>query len=377
MKILVGPDSFKGSVSANQFCNIAREVITSYWPDDQVITIPLADGGEGTVDALVNGLSGEFVTTLVTGPLGERILARYGIIEDGRTAIIEMATASGLPLVPIALRNPMKTTTFGTGELILDAIDKGCKKIIIGIGGSATNDAGIGMMQALGYRCLDAKGYSVPFGCNGLFALDKIIPPSSSKFENIEVLVACDVNNPLYGLQGAAHIYGGQKGADQAMIQLLDDGLKNFSKCVFQSLALDVSQLPGGGAAGGLGAGIYASLKGKLLPGFQIIRELTHLDLLLNDQVDLVITGEGQIDHQSLRGKLPIELAKLANKRNIPTIVFVGSTSIDFDSVKDFGIIGVYPITNGPMTLASSMKNGGNLIRDVLINTLATIHNFY
>lgn len=378
MKILIGPDSLKDSVSASQVCLIATDIITTYWPEDELITVPLADGGEGTVEALVEGTLGRFVSLEVTGPLGTVVESRYGLIYNDEVAVIEMAEASGLPLVPKHLRNPMKTTTFGTGELILDAIDKGCKKIIIGIGGSATNDAGIGMMQALGFKCLDKNENEVPFGGDGLLKLHKILPPDkyrSALYKGITFQVACDVKNPLFGENGAAYIYAAQKGADSQMIKHLDQGLMNFSKCVKRAFDIDISTLSGGGAAGGLGASLFASLNGELLPGFEIINQLVGLEDHFKKDIDLVITSEGQLNHQSLNGKLPIELAKLAKTYDIPTIVLVGSTELSLEELKDTGIIGVFPIASGPMTLSESMANGKQLIRQTLYNILSLLHN--
>ncbi len=376
MKILVGPDSFKDSLSASEFCKVAKQTIQSYWPDDTVITIPLADGGEGTVDALVEGTSGEFIELPVIGPLGETIIGRYGMIQNGHTAVIEMAAASGLPLVPISKRNPMKTTTYGTGQLIMDAISKGAKKVIVGIGGSATNDAGLGMMQALGFKCLDSDGNDIPYGGEGLKKLASIAPPMDTSYESIDIQVACDVNNPLFGRNGAAYIYAKQKGADEVMIVELDNALKNFSTVVSNALGKSIDTLPGGGAAGGLGAGLYAALGARLMPGFEIIRETVGLDAMLKDDIDLVITAEGQMNHQSMNGKLPVELAKLAQKNGIRTIVLVGSRDIDISELDNTGIIGVFPIADGPMTLGESMANSKKLVKDSLIHILSLVHAY-
>lgn len=376
MKILVGPDSLKGSISAIEFCKIVEEHISNFWPNDEVVSLPLADGGEGTVDALVASIGGRIIELEVTGPLGKPVIGKYGLLHNDSVAVIEMADASGLSLIPVEDRNPMITTTFGTGELILDAVNSGCKKIIIGIGGSATSDAGVGMMQALGFKCLDEDGESVSFGGNGLLKLRKIEKPEVDIFYDIDIQVACDVKNPLYGLNGASHVYGRQKGADDNMIEELDKGLINFSEVCKTSFGIYVSELQGGGAAGGLGAGLKVALDGKLLQGFEIIRELVNLDSILEDGVDLVITAEGQMNHQSLNGKLPVELAKLADRFNIPTIAIVGSMDIDFNLVKDTGIVGVYPIVDGPMTLSESMSNSKELICKSVHNVLTTIHHF-
>ncbi len=374
MRILIAPDSFKGSLSAKEFCRITQNTIENHWPNDEVFTLPLADGGEGTVESLVEGTDGKLITLEVTGPLGRPVKAQYGILLDETVAVIEMASASGLPLVPPDKRDPMHATTYGTGELIADAINKGCRQIIIGIGGSATNDAGIGMMQALGFQCLDADNKEVPFGGEGLLKLTRIIPPTTIDFKTIDIQVACDVNNPLYGKNGAAHIYAGQKGANEDMITRLDHGLMAFATVVSDSLKVDVSSLVGGGAAGGLGAGLSAALGAKLRPGFEIIRRLVGLDAVLENEVDLVITGEGQLNHQSLKGKLPVELAKLAQSKGIPTIAFVGSRDISKDVLKDTGLMGVFTIVNGPMTLEDAMANSKDLLEEAVMHTLSLIH---
>ena len=378
MKILIGPDSFKDSVSANEFCEIAKSVILKNWPDDDVVYLPLADGGEGTVDALVKGQGGVYVQALVTGPLGKEVNATYGLIDENKVAVIEMAEASGLPLVPIELRDPMKTTTYGTGELIIDALSKGVKKIIIGIGGSATNDAGIGMLQALGFKCLNEEGLEVSFGGEGLLDLKSIIKPLNDqgefKYEDIDFQVACDVTSPLYGPYGAAHIYGPQKGGDEQTVKILDEGLRNFANIVEKSLEIDVHTLKGGGAAGGLGACLYSALKAKLEPGFKIIKKQVDLLSVFESGIDIVITAEGQMNQQSLNGKLPVELAKLGTKYGAKTIAIVGAREIDLEEVKAFGIIGVFPIANKPMSLIQSMENGKELIKGTLEQVLNLVH---
>lgn len=273
----------------------------------------------------------------------------------------------------------MKTTTYGTGELIKDAMGRGVNKIIIGIGGSATCDAGLGMMQALGFKCLDRHQQEVPYGGEGLLKLAEIIPPkkaisSLTKEKFIDIQVACDVKNPLYGQEGAAVVYGPQKGATPDMVELLDQGLQNFASVVKDSLGIEVSTLQGGGAAGGLGAGLVASLGATLQPGFEIIKKQVGLEEILEKNMDLIITAEGQMNHQSLQGKLPIELAKLGHERGIPTIAIVGARDLDLEEVKKFGIKGIFPIASRPMSLEESMKQGPELIEATLINVLEILH---
>jgi glycerate kinase len=378
MRYLIGPDSFKDSVSANEFCLIAKEVFTKHWPDDEVVYLPLADGGEGTVDALVYGQKGEFVTVKVTDPLGHKIDANYGLIDDKKTAIIEMAAASGLPLVSSDKQNPMVTTTYGTGEMIVDAIKKDVSKIIIGIGGSATSDAGLGMLQALGFQCMDKKGEEVGFGGKALNEVAKIVRPMDAKgdflFRNIDILVACDVTSPLYGKEGAAYVYGPQKGATVNMVIELDKGLLNFAKVVQTSLGKDVHSLSGGGAAGGLGACLYAALDAEVKPGFEIISGLVGLRTILSKGIDYIITAEGQMNEQSFNGKLPVELAKLGKEFGANTIAVVGAKDVASERMKQFGIIGVFPIANGPITLEQSMMHGKELIKETLVNILSLLH---
>ncbi len=379
MRILIGPDSFKDSVSAYEFCEIAKDVIGSYWPEDEVTLLPLADGGEGTVDALVAGQDGEFVKAVVKGPLGGAVEAKYGLIAGGKVAVIEMAEASGLPLVPVSRRNPMLTTTYGTGELILDAVSRGVEKIIVGIGGSATSDAGLGMLQALGFKCLNAEGEEVAFGGNGLVELSSIEAPVDAdgkfKYEGLHIEVACDVTNPLYGEKGAAYVYGPQKGADEATVKVLDDGLRNFAKVVKESLGVVVDEISGGGAAGGLGACLSAALSGELKPGFEIIKDQVELVKHLEKGVDYIITAEGQMNHQSFNGKLPVELAKLGSGYGAKTVAIVGARDVTYDEISENGIIGVFPVANRPMSLEESMANGKELIRDTLVHVLSMLHN--
>lgn len=373
MKILIGPDSLKGSVTAHEFCQIAKEVILKHWPEDQVITLPLADGGEGTVQALVEGQKGRYIDLQVKGPLFEEIKARYGLIENGRVAIIEMAAASGLPLVPTQTRNPMLTTTYGTGQMILDAIRRGVKEIIIGIGGSATNDGGLGMLQAMGYQCLDKNGQDVLGTGQGLLKLHTIIP-TDLDLSNVKIKVACDVNNPLYGEDGAAYVYGPQKGADPQMIKTLDQGLKNFARIAQETFHMDLNQVPGSGAAGGLGAGLMI-LGGHLEAGFEIIRQVLCLDDILSTGIDWVITGEGQMNQQSLNGKLPVELAKLAKSYDIKTIALVGARDLSSEDLKETGILAVFPILNKPMSLEESMQEGKDLMKETILQIMNLIHS--
>jgi glycerate kinase len=355
MKVVVAMDSFKGSLSSNELANSVENGIKKVYSDAKVIKIPVADGGEGTVESLVEGTKGHFVEVKVSDPLMNSIKVNYGILGDGKIAVIEMATASGLPLVPENLRNPMNTTTYGTGEMIKDAISKGCREFIIGIGGSATNDGGIGMMKALGVKFFDKNNNELGHGGEQLSKVEKIdMSELLKEVKECKFLIACDVDNPFYGLNGAAHVYARQKGATEEMVLKLDDGLKHFSKIVKQDLNIDIANVPGAGAAGGLGGGFLAFLDGKLKPGIDIVLEEVKLKKKL-DGVDFVITGEGRMDFQSIMGKAPVGVAKLAKTKNIPVIALAGGVADDAGEVHNHGIDSVFSIMNYPMTLEEAM----------------------
>ena len=284
---------------------------------------------------------------------------------DGETAVIEMAAASGLPLVPLEKRNPMLTTTYGTGELILAALDEGCRRIIIGIGGSATNDGGAGMAQALGVKLLDEEGLDIPYGAAGLARLDRIdISSLDRRLAQVEVLVACDVDNPLTGPRGAARVYGPQKGADPQMVEELDQILERFAAIILRDLGKDVKDIPGAGAAGGLGAGLMAFLNGRLAPGVELVLAAVKLEERIQKGADLVITGEGAINEQTVYGKTPIGVAKLAKRYHLPVIAIAGSIEPGAEAVFGAGIDAVVAIPPGPMTLAEAMEGAGKLVAD-------------
>jgi glycerate kinase len=307
-------------------------------PDCSTVKIPMADGGEGTVEAMVDATKGHYVEEEVTGPLGNKVKARYGILGDGRTAVIEMASASGLPLVPPKMRNPMKTTTYGTGELIRSALGKGAERIIIGIGGSATVDGGVGMAQAIGVRFLDEAGQTVGPGGESLAGIRRIdLSTRLPEVGKTEFRVACDVDNPLTGPKGAARVYGPQKGATPEIVERLEANLANLAKVIEKELALKVNDLPGAGAAGGLGAGLVAFAGATLEPGIDIVIETLRLMEKLKE-ADLVITGEGQMDYQSVFGKTPIGVAHVAKELGIPVIAVVGSLGERVEEVLTAGI---------------------------------------
>ncbi|MBI9096966.1 MAG: glycerate kinase [Spirochaetaceae bacterium] len=356
MKVVVAADSFKGSLSSAELAEAVETGIHKVYPLAEVIKVPVADGGEGTVEALVDGTKGIYRTIQVKGPLMTRVTALYGITGDGNTAVIEMASASGLPLVPGDKRNPMKTTTYGTGELIKDALEKGCREFLIGIGGSATNDCGMGMMQALGIKFLDEKGMELGAGGENLIKTalidDSSLIPSAKESR---FLIACDVDNPLYGENGAAHVYARQKGADEQMVLDLDAGLKHFCRIVDEKYKFNMNSLPGAGAAGGLGGAFAAFLKGKLKPGINIILDKTGLAEKMTG-ADFVITGEGRIDFQSVMGKTPVGVSKMAMKRGIPVIAIAGAVTDDAGVVHDHGINSLFSIMNYPIDLEEAME---------------------
>ncbi|WP_081982859.1 MULTISPECIES: glycerate kinase [unclassified Cetobacterium] len=356
MKVLVAIDSFKGSLSSLELGEAIEEGIKKVYIDAEVTKIPIADGGEGTVVSLVEGTNGEFVSLKVNNPLMEKIEARYGIMGDKKTAVIEMAEASGLTLVPIQKRNPMKTTTYGTGELIKNAIEKGCREFIIGIGGSATNDAGLGMLQALGYKFLDKDKVELGFG-GEILSKVKYIDSSEaiSELKKCKFLIACDVDNTFYGENGAAEIYSRQKGATEEMVKKLDKGLKHLAEVIKKEIKIDISNLSGAGAAGGLGGGLVAFLNGKLSPGIEIVLEKVGIENKIQD-VDFVITGEGRLDNQTAMGKAPIGVAKIAKKFDVPVIAIAGGVTEDAWKTHEKGIDSFFSVINYPITLKEAMR---------------------
>jgi glycerate kinase len=356
MKVVVAIDSLKGSLSSMEAGNYIKEGILSVC-DAQVIVRPLADGGEGTVEALLAGMGGSEIQIEASGPLGQRLPCIYGILDDNRTAILEIAAAAGIKLVPKESLNPLNTTTFGVGEMIKDAILRGCRNFIIGIGGSATNDGGIGMLKALGYEFYDAMGK--PVGSEGK-ELERIVSISSEgalpEIKDCTFKIACDVTNPLYGPNGASCVFGPQKGATQEIVAILDKGLKNFAEVVKKDLGLDTSSFPGTGAAGGLGYAFLTFLNGTLESGVNIILRETKLEEDILD-ADFVITGEGRLDFQTAMGKAPIGVAKLAKKHGKKVIAFAGGTTKDAVKCNEEGIDAYFSILQLPMLVEEAMKH--------------------
>ena len=363
MRVLIAIDSFKDSLSASEAALALREGFLKGNPVAEVNTLPMADGGEGTVQSLIDATKGTIVELEVMDPLMRPGKSFYGISGDGTTAIIEMAAASGLEMLRPEERNPWYTTTFGTGQLIADALEKGCRKFLIGIGGSATNDCGAGMAEALGVRFRNASGELVSKGGGALSEIHEIdlsgIHPQASA---AEILVACDVDNPLCGPKGASAVYGPQKGADPDMVQKLDKNLEHFSRLISSQLAKDVALIPGSGAAGGLGAGLIAFLDATLMKGFDMVAGMTGLEEKIKN-ADLVITGEGKIDGQTRFGKTPYGVALLAKKHNKPVIAVGGKIDSGAGLLYDYGINAIFPISDGPLSLEESIARAAELLK--------------
>jgi glycerate 2-kinase len=356
LKILAAMDSLKGSLSSIEANQAIAEGLLQANPHFSVQSLPVADGGEGTVVALVYATGGQFVDSVVTGPLGQPVKAKYGILGDKMTAVIEVAEACGLPLIPIEERNPLFATSYGVGELILEAIEKGCRDFIIGLGGSSTNDAGVGMLQALGYQFFNNEGNLVGLGGAVLKDITRIdLGNVPEKVRASRFRVACDVNNPLYGLNGAAYIYGPQKGATPEMVIELDEGLRHLADVVLEQLGNDLQSISGAGAAGGLGAAFAGFLGAELESGVELILELARFKEQL-EGVDLVITGEGKLDGQTSMGKAPAGIALLAKQHGIPVIALAGDISEGSSSLHQSGITAYFTIVSGPISLEKAMN---------------------
>ncbi|MCI7354046.1 MAG: glycerate kinase [[Actinobacillus] rossii] len=363
MKIVIAPDSFKESLTALEVANAIETGFKQIYPDAEYVKVPMADGGEGSVQSLVDATDGEFVKVQVTAPLGNQITGFLGISGDQQTAFIEMAAASGLHLVPLEQRNPLKTTSYGTGELIKKALDLGVKKILLGIGGSATNDGGMGMLQALGVSFKDCNGQEIGWGGGVLSQIDRISTENlDPRLTEVVFEVACDVNNPLCGTTGASVVFGPQKGATPAMVEELDNGLAHFARQVEQQLGIRIADKPGAGAAGGMGGGLLLLPNAQLKAGVQIIIDATKLAEHIED-ADLVITGEGRMDAQSIAGKTPIGVARVAKRFNKPVIAIVGCLREDYQVVYQHGIDAVFPIIHNLGSLSETLAKGkDNLI---------------
>lgn len=357
MKVIVAPNAFKGSLSARQAAAAIARGVREVFPNADIVEIPVADGGDGTVEAMVTAHRGTYRTVEVEGPDGEPVQAAYGLIDGGHAAVVELAAASGLALLPLTRRDPRKTSTFGFGQLLSDARKTGVGAVIAGIGGSATNDGGAGMAQAIGYRLLDAAGHDLPRGGAALAQLDRIDATNvDAGWRSVKVEVACDVTNPLTGPEGASFVYGPQKGADRQTVQVLDRALAHLAEVIERDLGKRVRDIPGAGAAGGTGAGLVAFLDAKLMPGAALVVDASGFDRQLSG-TQLVITGEGRVDSQTAYGKAPGEVARRAQAARIPTLLLAGSKGPGWEALSRQGVSAV-------VTLAEEGDNLELLMRD-------------
>ena len=363
MKIIIAPNAFKGSLSAWEAAGCIEEGIKIALPKARCIKVPVADGGDGTVEALVRDTGGKQVYKKVDGPVGKPVRAGFGVLGDGRTGVIEMATASGLALIPKKEQNPLKTTTYGTGQLVKAALDKGCRYLIVGIGGSATVDGGIGMAQALGIRFLDKSGKEVGRGGAGLEKIKNIdISGVDKRLKKTKVVVACDVTNPLLGRNGSARIFGPQKGADPKMVVQLEAGLANLARVIKRDLGKDIKNIPGAGAAGGLGMGLMAFLQAKLKSGIDLVIKAAELERKVKG-ADLVITTEGCIDEQTAFGKAPAGVAAIGKKYKIPVVALGGQIAGKTAALHKCGINAVFSIIRSPLTLEQAIKESKSALK--------------
>ncbi|HSC81869.1 MAG TPA: glycerate kinase [Chitinolyticbacter sp.] len=372
-KIVIAPDSFKETLSALDVAHTIAEAMRPLLPGVELVEVPVADGGEGTLDALVDATGGTRHQFLVLGPLGEQVNAVWGMLGDGKTAVIEMAAASGIALVPAAQRNPLVTSTEGTGQLIRAALDSGARHFILAIGGSATNDGGTGMLRALGARFLDAAAQDLPVGGAALTRLERIdLTGFDARIAECNFEIACDVDNPLTGPRGASAVFGPQKGATPDMVAKLDQALGNYARVIREQLGRDVESAPGAGAAGGMGAASLAFFNGKLRRGVDIVLDACSLESILAD-ADLVITGEGRLDGQTIFGKTPIGVAKLAKRFNLPVIAIGGCLREDVDVVHQHGIDAVFDCVHKAMPLEEALAGAHDNLARVARNIAATL----
>lgn len=356
--IVLVPDSFKESMTAKEVCEAMERGIRKANSQIRCIHVPMADGGEGTMQSLVDATGGRVYSKEVVGPLGNNVVAEYGILGNGEIGVIEMASASGIHLVDSEKRNPLITTTFGTGQLIKACLDKGVKKLLIGIGGSATNDGGAGFIQALGGRLLDENGDDLSYGGGALAKLHTIdLSNLDERLKYVSVEVACDVNNPLCGKEGASYVFGPQKGATREMIEILDQNLSHYAEVIKEQLGKDVISKAGAGAAGGLGAGLMAFLDVKLKSGIEMVIEYANLEEKVRD-ADMVWTGEGSIDFQTQYGKTPLGVAMIAKKYNKPVIALAGRVGNDIDALYDKGIDAIFGIMRGVTSIEEALVKG-------------------
>ncbi len=364
MKIVIAPDSFKDSLSAQGVAQAVASGLRQVWPDACLVECPMADGGEGTIEAVLAACDGQWMKTQVRGPLGQAVQAQWGWLAESRTAIIEMAMASGLQLLTLEQRDATVTTTYGTGQLIAAALDAGAQRVILAIGGSATNDAGTGMLAALGARFLDSEDQPLPPGGLALANVARIdLDPLDPRLKDVRFEVAADVNNPLCGQHGASHVFGPQKGASPEQVLALDAALGRFAEQSARLLGKDEREYPGSGAAGGMGFAARAYLNASFRPGVEVVADLTGLADALNG-ADLVITGEGRFDAQTLRGKTPFGVARIAQRKGVPVIVLAGTLGDGYADLYQHGISAAFALTSGPMTLEHACRDAAKLLHD-------------
>lgn len=374
MKIIIAPDSFKGSISAIEAAEAIERGIKRSFPQAETIKAPIADGGEGTMDSLIMAAGGHKVEVQVIGPLGQIVDAAYGVLPSGNVAVIEMAQASGLTLIAADERNPLVATTYGTGELIKKALDDGCRSFILALGGSATNDGGAGMLQALGMHLLDESGNEVGWGGAQLAYIKSIDDRDwDTRIAESQFLIATDVQNPLLGLMGATHIYGPQKGVTPDLLEQLEMNMTAWADLIEQTNGVRLHELAGAGAAGGIGGAFLGFFPASIQRGIDVVIQYTGIHTHLAG-ADLVITGEGQIDAQTASGKTPMGIAQEAQKYNVPTIAIAGSVGNGIDKLYEYGIQAVFSIVNGPMTLQQAMDAAAELIESTTEQVIRTIY---
>lgn len=362
MKIIIAPDSFKGSLSAIEVANAIDRGIKKAFAEAETVLLPVGDGGEGTMETLVAATGGEIRKVLVTGPLSNKVEAAYGILGDGETCVIEMATASGLHLVPEENLFPLRATTFGTGELIRQALDDGFSSFIIGLGGSATNDGGSGMLQALGLQILDSQGNEVGHGGGELNKVSKLdFTAFDKRINKSRFIIASDVQNPMLGPDGASYTFGPQKGAAADEVELLDQNLTNWADKIFEATGIELHNLSGAGAAGGIGGAFQAFFPVEMKRGVDVVLDYINLDEEL-ENADLVITGEGQVDNQTTFGKTPLGVSQRAQSKEVPTIIIAGSVGKGIEVLHEFGVISIHSIINKPMSLKEAIEKAGELL---------------
>lgn len=373
MKIIIAPDSFKECLTAAQVAQSIENGMRQIFPDAKYVQVPVADGGEGTLQSLVDATQGRFIEVTVTGPLGEPVNACFGLLGNDNTAMIEMAQASGIELVRPEARNPLIATTFGTGELIKAALDLGVRHFIVGIGGSATNDGGAGMLQALGIKLLDDNNQELEHGGAALAKLSHIdLATMDERLKQCTFIAACDVNNPLTGVNGASATFGPQKGATPEMVALLDDALRHYAAIIKRDLGIEVDAIAGAGAAGGMGAALLGFLNAKLKPGIEMVMEAVELAEKVKG-ADLVITGEGRIDGQTAQGKTPVGVARIAKMESIPVIALAGSVGPGVEAVYEKGIDALFPVVHGAVSLDEALTKGSENLARAARNLAATL----